>query len=207
MKTLYLDETGNYLTIDPTYPIYVLGGVVVDSAHFQSNYDLLNAFKIKYFGSTSIVLHSSDIVRQNGVFGFLRDKKDWHKFVNDMNALIERMNFSVIACIIDTKNYNCEEILADSIQCVSECFSGGQIIMESAGKIRDAEFMAAFGESNYQSEKISRLYMQAKSENVMGLQLADLILSPIARNYLGLKTGKDYEVITEKECEIIILKN
>lgn len=43
-------------------------------------------------------------------------------------------------------------------------------------------------------EKIENLYMTPKSQNEAGLQIADLIASPIGRYVLGIKSKPEHEV-------------
>lgn len=46
--------------------------------------------------------------------------------------------------------------------------------------------------------RILGLNLQARSENIAGLQLADLIVSPIGRHVLGKRDHEDWNVIYEK---------
>jgi hypothetical protein len=76
MKALFLDESGdhNLAVIDPQYPLFVLGGVVMDKEYAEGELaQRLNDFKRKHFGRTGIVLHTADIVRNRN--GFERMKE------------------------------------------------------------------------------------------------------------------------------------
>ena len=66
VKILYLYESGdhNLSVIDPHYPIFVLGSVIVDEEYAAGPLnEALNEFKQEVFGHTSIVLHTADITR------------------------------------------------------------------------------------------------------------------------------------------------
>jgi Protein of unknown function (DUF3800) len=66
VKVLFLDESGdhNLSAIDPQYPLFVLGGVIVDQDYADGELtEHLNAFKQALFGRTDMVLHTADLVR------------------------------------------------------------------------------------------------------------------------------------------------
>jgi hypothetical protein len=201
MKTLYLDESGVAKgRPDPTYPIFVLGGVIIDSDDLSFNNNLVNAFKIKYFGTTDIILHSSDIIRQRNGFELLKNPNIWNDFLSDINELIRKLKFSVIACVVKSENYDSYNfaIIEVSKLFAEICPCSGNIIIESTGKPQDARTLLTFGGLNIES---LNLEIQPKSKNIIGLQIADLILSPLARHYLGKQDNQDYEIISTK-CEI-----
>ena len=48
------------------------------------------------------------------------------------------------------------------------------------------------------SERITGLSLRAKRENIAGLQLADLVVSPVGRFVLGKPTKEDFRIIEAK---------
>ncbi len=125
MKVLFLDESGdhNLTVIDPQYPLFILGGVILEKDYAENELDeRLNRFKRELFGRADIVLHTADIVRNRNGF--------------------ERM--------------------------------------------QDAAF------------RIVGLNLRAKSDNLAGLQLADLVVSPIGRHVLGKPEKEDFRVVRDK---------
>lgn len=131
MKVLYLDESGhpNLAAIDPDFPIFVLGGVIVEQDYADGPLtDAFNAFKREMFGASDIVLHTADIVRNR----------------NGFEALL------------------------------------------------DSTFRARF----YQ--RIEKLELRSKRDNLAGLQLADLVVTPIARHLLGKVDNEDWRIIESK---------
>jgi Protein of unknown function (DUF3800) len=70
MKVLFLDESGdhNLSVIDPSYPLFVLGGVIMEEAYAREVLTpRLAEFKRQLFGREDIVLHTADITRnRNG---------------------------------------------------------------------------------------------------------------------------------------------
>ncbi len=76
MKVLFLDESGdhNLSVIDPQYPMFVLGGVIMEVDYAKGALtDALNDFKRRMLGRTDIVLHTADIVRNRGGFERMKD--------------------------------------------------------------------------------------------------------------------------------------
>ena len=75
---MFLDESGNHdlKKIDPNYPVFVLGGVIVDEGYAKTVIEEeVNRFKKSWFGSTSPVLHTADITRNRHEFEILKDSK------------------------------------------------------------------------------------------------------------------------------------
>ena len=71
MKALYLDESGehNPAVSDPHYPIFVLGGVIVDKDYADGTLaQAFETFKQQVFGNTDIVLHTADMSRNRKGF-------------------------------------------------------------------------------------------------------------------------------------------
>jgi hypothetical protein len=72
MKIMFLDESGNHdlrlAKINPRYPVFVLGGVIVDRAYARTVIEpQMRNFKIQYLGDDEIILHTTDMHRlQNG---------------------------------------------------------------------------------------------------------------------------------------------
>ncbi|MDQ3411427.1 MAG: DUF3800 domain-containing protein [Chloroflexota bacterium] len=61
MKVLYLDESGNHdlnpTKIAPNYPVFVLGGVIVDRAHVRNVIEPdIRQFKRTHFGREDVIL-------------------------------------------------------------------------------------------------------------------------------------------------------
>ena len=75
MKVLFLDESGDHslTVIDPEYPLFVLGGVIMDLDYAKGEAsERLNAFKQDLFGDKEIHLHTADITRNRNGFERLK---------------------------------------------------------------------------------------------------------------------------------------
>ena len=103
MKVLFLDESGdhNLRIIDPSYPIFVLGGVIVDQDYADGSLaEAFDDFKRRMFGRTDIVLHTADIIRTRKGFEALKDNEFRADFYSELNAMMQHLRYSVVACVI-----------------------------------------------------------------------------------------------------------
>jgi hypothetical protein len=225
MKIMFLDESGdhNLETIDPQYPVFVLAGVVLDKDCAENVLPAkLTQFKKKLFGHSGIVLHTADITRNRNGFEQLKEPEFRHLFYTEINALIDSIKFKVIACAIKKdehlKRYSISAIdpymLSLHILVERFCFElgnttdSGLIVAERRGPTFDHELELAFlnlkiqGTRFLQGSQIEKrivgLNMRKKSENIAGLQLADLVATPIGRHIIGKKDHKDYRIIESK---------
>jgi hypothetical protein len=76
MKILFLDESGDHSLdkIDPQYPIFVLGGIIVEEEYALGELTRqVQRFKRELFGRNDLILHTSDILRVRNGFERLVD--------------------------------------------------------------------------------------------------------------------------------------
>jgi hypothetical protein len=76
MKVMFLDESGNHALapIDPDYPVFVLGGVIVDQDYADGPLeDCLRSFKREVLGNDDLVLHTADLARNRNGFEAMQD--------------------------------------------------------------------------------------------------------------------------------------
>ena len=225
MKILFLDESGdhNMTNIDPEYPVFVLGGVIMDQAFAEGPLaQTLYEFKAETFQSSEIILHTSDIVRNRRGFEPLIDRRLRDAFLARLNELMERLPFQVIACAIKkeehVEKYGLSAInpysLSLSILVERFCFeignisNGGSIIVERRDQTLDRSLESAWNELRNRGthylrgstirRRISGLHLRYKHENIAGLQLADLIVSPIGRHIIGKVDREDWEIVQGK---------
>jgi Protein of unknown function (DUF3800) len=103
MKVMFLDESGdhNLSIIDPQYPLFVLGGVIIDLEYAEiSLEETLNDFKKEVFGRTDLVLHTADIARNKNGFERLKEPGFRTFFYERLNAMMRGLDFTVVACAI-----------------------------------------------------------------------------------------------------------
>ena len=220
VKVLFLDESSdhNLTVIDANYPVFVLGGVILDKDYAEGPLtETLDYFKERMFGRTDLVLHTADIVRNRNGFEALNNPQFRETFYEELNPLVEELDCTVVACAI-RKNEHFRHYGAAAIDLyriclhkLSELFcneigevkNGGAIIAESRNPTLDQDLEHSWSSlrrpnSGYSSsemirDRIRSLIFRDKRENIAGLQLADLVVSPIGRHVLGRpnkETGK-----------------
>ena len=184
--------------------------------------DCVRTFKERLFGDASIILHTSDVVRNREPFGRMKEQRFRERFYKELNALMASLDFQVVACVIRKDAHAARYGLAAidpymlSLHILVErfCFeigdaeAGGLILAERRNPTLDHELELAFldlkvrGTRYLQAAQIERriagLSLRSKSENIAGLQLADLVASPIGRHVLGKRDHKDYRTIESK---------
>lgn len=225
MKVLFLDESGdhNLSVIDPQYPMFVLGGVIMDQAYAEGSLtDAMNAFKREMFERTDIVLHTADITRNRNGFERLQDPLFRKRFCECLNSLMSDLRYTVVACAIRKNDHLARYGVAAldpyllSLDVLVErfCFDigriagGGVIVAEKRDPTLDRQLELAWLNLKIQGthylratvveQRIVALNLRAKQDNIAGLQLADLVVSPIGRHLLGKPDNDDWRIVNSK---------
>ena len=209
--------------IDPQYPVFVLGGVMMcDDYAREVATPLINEFKLRFFGSTDIVLHTADITRNKNGFERLKETPFRINFYQELNQLIQTLEFTIIACAIRKTEHFSKYGLAAidpyllSLNVLVErfCFDlqekgiFGRIIAEQRGPQLDRELDLAwlnlkiqgtkFAQASVITQHIESLLLRDKTCGLVGLELADLVVSPIGRHVIGQQTKEDFQIIKTK---------
>jgi hypothetical protein len=225
LKFMYLDESGDHSLekIDPDYPVFVLGGIIVDGVQGRKAIDSgLNQLKTSFFGRDDLVLHTSDILRARNGFESLSNPVLRRDFYRALNALMRDLEFQVVACVIRKDEHlalygaNAIDPYLLSLRVLVERFcqeiggmqNGGIIYAERRGLELDGSLEFAWmdilkngtpykrgGEIN---SRIVDLSLKGKRLNIGGLQLADLVVSPIGKVAIGKAPHEDWEIVKKK---------
>jgi hypothetical protein len=225
MKILFLDESGDHdlAKIDPQYPIFVLGGIIVEQAYAEGELTCqLNAFKRALFGTENIILHTADITRNRNGFERLQDTAFRQRFYRELNELMATLDYAVVACAIHKSAHLARYGVAAldpymlSLDILVErfCFEigavskGGKIVAEQRDPTLDRALRLAWLNLKLQgtrylqgkviADRIHDIELRPKKQNIAGLQLADLVLSPIGRHVLGKEAREDWQVVQRK---------
>ncbi len=225
MRVLFLDESGdhNLTVIDANYPLFVLGGVIVDDDYANGPLtEAFNGFKARMFGRTDIVLHTADISRNKNGFEPLNDPQFRKDFYEELNSLVRELDYTVVACTIRKNDHfrhygsAAIDLYRISLHKLAELFcdeigrvrNGGMIIAESREPILDQDLAYTWASLGHRGSgysgaemirnRINSLTLSAKKENIAGLQLADLVVSPIGRHVLGKPDKDDWLIVKEK---------
>ena len=225
MKILFLDESGdhNLSKIDPQYPLFVLGGVIVDKEYAEgAMQEAVSDFKQRLFGRDDLILHTADITRNRNGFERLKDTTFRERFYRELNELMKSLDYRVVACVIrkhahlsryglaavDPYLLSLDILVERFCMHIGEISKSGMIIAEQRGPTLDRQLELAWlnlriqGTQYMQAVEIDRriqaLTLRGKTENIAGLQLADLVVTPIGRHVLGKSIKEDYRIIESK---------
>ncbi|MFZ5366365.1 MAG: DUF3800 domain-containing protein [Patescibacteria group bacterium] len=226
MKVMFLDESGDHdlEKIDKSYPIFCLAGCIVDFNYYAQIFEKrVDELKVKHFGTREIILRSYDIRKQKGEFSVLVDKKKRETFYKDLDCLVESLEFTVIASVINKsklkKQYSkpsdpyelCFQFIMERFcMFLGEKRDVGIFRMESRQPHNDKiladdyEYFRQHGDGRFiKSEEVRRklvdLSFNQKSQNIAGHQIADLVAYPIG-SYI-LKPTKEniaFSIIEKK---------
>lgn len=225
MKLLYLDESGdhNLVKIERDFPLFVLGGVIVERMYARTTLEQeVAAFKRALFGRDDLILHTADIVRNTRGFEPLIDPGFRLRFREALNDLMRTLEYQVVACVIKKDVYLARHGAAAidpyllSLNVLVERFclelgdhmDGGMIIAERRRPDLDDALEVTwqtlrrtgtqFQRGSVIDRRIVDLVLKRKQLNIAGLQLADLVVSPIGRAILGRQTHEDWAIVEQK---------
>ena len=225
MKVLFLDESGdhNLSVIDPSYPMFVLGGVIVDKEHADGPLtDAFDDFKRRMFGRTDIVLHTADIIRNRNGFERLQNAEIRAHFYDELNSLMRELRYEVVACVIRKYDYvqhygaNAIDPYLLALRVMAELLcndadsegNSSAIVAEKRGEPLDRDVLntwsiikargSLYAEADVIQDRIQTLELRDKQDNIAGLQLADLVVSPIGRHSLGKHGKEDWQIVQQK---------
>lgn len=158
------------------------------------------------------------------MFRKLTDPNFRDRFYHDTNSLMARLDYTVVACaILKDEHFSRYGLAAAdpymlSFKLVVERFvfevqargrqQAGHIVAEARDETLDNELRLAWIDlrtsgTEYLSaadirRRVSDLHIRDKSQNIAGLQIADLLVSPIGRHLLRKKPREDWRIIESK---------
>ena len=209
--------------IDRSYPIFVLSGVIIDQqVHDKQLTKELNTLKQNLFGTTDIVLHSKEMTHPqsatNQLYRQFMDADFRKKFYRAFEQLLIGSDFSLVACaIMKNKHFAKYGLEAKDPYLLSfdnllnrlvfdlDDSQKGKIIAESRNGILDNQLEIAYlstrleGTNKVQPAEINlklerSIEFRQKSDNIAGLQIADMVASPIARYLLDKMERSGHQV-------------
>ena len=209
----FIDESGDasLKNINKDFPVFVLCGVLISDSEYIKLSDMINNLKQDIFGSLGIILHSTDIRKCDKGFAKLFDLTLKERFYDQLNSIISVVDFKIISVIINKEEHMkmygklAEDPyeLALTFMLERSIFATDnktnevmQVIIESRGSKEDDQLAKRYSQiydsGTYFVSDIERIQkrlptkaiFKKKSENDIGLQIADLCAYPIARNNL-----------------------
>jgi len=182
----------------------------------------MDDFKRRLFGTSDVILPTADITRNRCGFERMKDTPFRERFYRELNDLMSGLEYKAVACVIRKDHHLAKYglsaldlyMLSFDILVERFCFEighvsgGGLIVAEERHTILDRDLDLAYLNLKIQGtryirardivDRISGLNLRPKSENVPGLQLADLVVSPIGRHVLGKQDKEDWRIVERK---------
>jgi hypothetical protein len=223
----FLDETGDHGLghIDDNFPLFLLCGCLISEDNLVELESAVKKFKIKYFNTTDVILHSREIRRHEGPYQILFDLDLKGRFYEDWNNIVSYATFTIIGSGVNkirhikTYGRSANDPYAISLSFIMErlifCLDSMDkeakvdIKLEKRGGKEDnlllAHYNSIIDKGTYYISKnrlqnaINGLKIRSKKDNIIGLQLSDLCAYPLARHLLNPKVPyKSFDVIKEK---------
>ena len=210
---LYLDECGdqNLASFDPQFPIFTLCGIVVSEEQDRVISERINALKSEIWNNTNIILHSRDIRKCQNGFEVLFDLDVKKRFLQGIDDILGDNGYVVVCCSILKEPYirqygKLNDVYGLSLSYIMERvvfyldsleLSDIELctIIEKRGKKEDSALLNYYNQlldrgtywvnSHRMKNVFKKFDMRWKSENIVGLQIADLIAYPVTRHVLN----------------------
>ena len=208
--------------------MFVLGGVIVDANYAATEMQTaVRRFRLEVLGQPDATVHTADIVRQQGPFAILVDPRRRRAFRDGLNAIMRRLDYTVIACAIrkdaHLAAYGAAALdpytLSLNVLVERFCFAladtqetnPGVIVAERRDQALDSVLLASWkhlrerGTASLRPgairDRIAHLRLEVKGARIAGLELADLVVSPVGRFVAGMQPREDWEIV-ESELRV-----
>lgn len=222
---LFLDESGDHSlqVIDNQYPLFVLGGVIADVGYAKGEMtERLSDFKRKLLGTDQLILHTADMVRNRNGFEALAHPEFRGRFYAGLNSLLAELQYQIVACVIrkdvhlqrygdlarDPYHFALEVLVERLCYEVGDNPRAGMIVAERRNRFLDRQLRLAWltlkagGTRFVQAVQVARrirgMVIRGKEDNIAGLQVADLVVTPIGRAVLGKTSLIDHGILQSK---------
>lgn len=217
---VFVDESGdhNLARIDPQFPVFVLLFVIVRKVDYvDSVCPQLQRLKLEFWNHSEVVLHEHEIRKPAGNFLFLLQPQLRERFHRRLSALMQSLPVTLIAVLIDKTAYiaryhkpvNPYDYALESglervfrhLEDLGQTDRRTAIVVECRGRREDDELELAFrrvcdGANVLRRDFPFELVMTPKAANATGLQLADLMVRPIALHHLRPgQPNRAYEIL------------
>jgi hypothetical protein len=204
--------------VDNLYNVFVLGAVLFEEQDYLLFDTQFRQMKRKLFGTEDFIIHTAEITRPSRAKDSLNQKFNSpefrFEFYSSVLRLIEASKFQIIACairkdrLVDKYGSNSQdpyllsfENLLNRIHWRSGRISPLKLCLEKRGPKEDKELNLAikraydlgtkFVTAQVVNQCFQSMELYEKSTNLSGLQLIDLMVTPIGRHLVG-KEPKTY---------------
>ncbi len=221
----FIDESSyhnlNRDTLDNTYNIFVLCAVIFKIEDYRKFDKKFRKIKSELFDDEKFIIHTLEITRPNkakDIKNLRFNNSDFRKiFYNKINALIQESNFSIVYWAIKKSEFQskywinsadpymfCFENLINRIMRLSwwgfcniypeKRWHVEDILLETEMLKLKTTWSSFYSWIEIQ-DRIQSMVLKSKNTNDSGLQLADLVVSPIGRHILWKQNRINSEVL------------
>ena len=202
----FIDESGDHSlqNINEDFPYFLLCGVLISAEEYKILEERIHNFKMKFFWTKKLILHSRNIRRCEDHFKILFDLKIKEKFYEEIDKIIAETEFVLISNAVKKIEYikqygktavnpyhiSLSYMLERMIFCLNEQKANCvEIIAEKRGKKEDKQLLSHYNtifdngtyyvEAKRFQDKITKWDFQDKMHNDIGIQIADLCAYPL----------------------------
>ncbi len=225
---LFLNESGDHglTNIDEQFPVFVLCGILISKSNYKTLLESLNEIKKEFWGNKKVIIHSRDIRKCEKEFVILFNKEIKKQFYEKINELITSQNYVIISSAINKDKYIkrygrlSNDVYEISLSFIIEraifylddvAYADKELstVIERRGGKDDHKLRNHFQNilsrgTGYVDAKRIRDYktsieFKSKSDDIAGLQVADLIAYPIARYVLDPdRANPAFDILSSK---------
>lgn len=200
---------------DPNHRYLSLTGVIFDLDYVNRTvFSTVEGLKVRYFAShpdDPVILHRKELVNKRPPFAALRDPKVETSFNHDLLVMLAQLDYTVITVVIDKLEHQrryttwrfdpyhyCLTVIVERFVLWLNARGGqGDVMAESRGGKEDRRLKDSFervhekGSDYIKPEQFAarltsrQLKVKSKSNNIAGLQIADLLAHPSYRATLA----------------------
>lgn len=225
--TLFIDECGdpNLEKFDKTFPLFTLCGVLVPQNKLKWLESEIKSLKNELWNTEDIIFHSREIRNHSKGFVNLMEPAVKERFYTRINEILGAEDVYVIVCCCilkepfierfntgeDVYGLSLKYLLERAIFHMDDCSEGNgklSIIVERRNPNQNNALLHYYNGLRVKGTKwitaerlvdrIKNFNFRYKTENIIGLQIADLIAYPISRHVLNPERPNPAYDIIEK---------
>lgn len=193
----FVDESGDHgLTrIDPASPMFALTAAVYwQETYLTSELPAIARMKHRFWSHEGAILRSYDMGKRQGAFNICVDPVIRDEIRAAISTIFANSSMKLISAVIDKDRHRNQYVDPSNVYFLSVQFVLERVFMmtgrdtivvfESRGKKEDAQLKdwcsRITGGENYSRKELGcHIHFAKKSQNVAGLQIADLACQPI----------------------------
>lgn len=215
---LFLDE----LKSNDIYKNFCIGGCFIEESHYRNVVvKKMNTLKNDVFGNTGLVLHESELEQKKGKFNILNKNDKEQLFWEKLKIIFDECDIHTLCAGINHDNLkkyypSNKERYSEyyiTLQIILENFvhflvankGTGCVYFESRDITADYEMQVQYESiknngtlfipSSVMKTRLKAISFPLKLDNNVGLQLADFVPNPVARDFQGIPQ-REYNIFT-----------